>query len=215
MPIDINYWAERWKSGRIGFHEGRPNTFLERHVERLGTKRRILVPLCGKTEDMAFLAARGHEVVGIEAVEGAVHAFFEEHGLSATVVERGPRLRLFSAGNVTIVSGDLFACTTAEVGRVTSFYDRAALVALPRDTRRKYVAHLRGLLSERAPGLVVTFEYSAGQSEFQPPPFAVDDAEVRELYGSSTIALDEGVAEGPRFREAGIAAIERCFYVEA
>ena len=48
-PMDIDFWARRWKEGRIGFHEGRTNTFLARHVDLLGAApRRVLVPLCGK-----------------------------------------------------------------------------------------------------------------------------------------------------------------------
>ncbi|CAM9435400.1 unnamed protein product, partial [Scytosiphon promiscuus] len=32
---------------------------------------RVLVPLCGKTVDMPFMAQRGHEVVGVDGVEAA------------------------------------------------------------------------------------------------------------------------------------------------
>src|SRR4051812_35812292 len=115
--MEIDFWAQRWKEGRIGFHEGRPNAYLEKHVDRLGRARRFLVPLCGKAEDMAFLASRGHAVVGIEAVDDAVRAFFDEHGLVPRVEER-PQGRVYSAGSTTILAGDLFAWTEADVGPV-------------------------------------------------------------------------------------------------
>ena len=54
MTIDVDFWIARWAEGRIGFHEGRPNTFLTHHVARLGSHRRVLVPLCGKSEDLAI-----------------------------------------------------------------------------------------------------------------------------------------------------------------
>ena len=209
--MDIEHWAARWREGRIGFHEGRPNTFLERHVDRLGPARRVLVPLCGKTEDMAFLAARGHEVVGIEVIEDAVRAFFAEHDLTPEVRDRGD-VRAYTAGGVTILAGDLFACTAETAGRVDALYDRAALVALPPEARPRYVEHLRALLAAGSPGLLVTFEYP--QERMSPPPFSVSEGEVRSLYTGAVVELlEHGPAEGPRFRDAGVAANERCFAI--
>jgi thiopurine S-methyltransferase len=211
--MDIEYWATRWKEGRIGFHEGRTNTFLEKHAGRLGEKRRVLVPLCGKAEDMAFLAARGHEVVGVEAVEDAVRAFFAEHGLTPRVTDLRDGVRAYAAGGVRILAADLFACTKEDLGPVDALYDRAAIVALPPETRRRYVARLRELLPAGAPGLVVTFEYE--QSRLEGPPFAVLEDELRALWADSRVeAIDEAPADGPRFREAGVTLKERCYALE-
>ena len=69
--MDPSFWRDRWQAGQIGFHEGRPNSFLERFADRLPRGGRVLVPLCGKAEDLAYLAGRGHEVVGVELVEDA------------------------------------------------------------------------------------------------------------------------------------------------
>ncbi len=38
-----------------------------------GTGRRVLVPLCGKTPDLLWLAEQGNEIVGVELSEIAVH----------------------------------------------------------------------------------------------------------------------------------------------
>mgnify|MGYP001135519506 CR=1 FL=1 len=211
--MDIEYWAARWKEGRIGFHEGRTNAFLAKHVGRLGEKRRVLVPLCGKAEDMAFLAARGHEVVGVEAVEDAVEAFFAEHALEPQVDDLREGVRAYAAGGVRILAANFFACTRNDLGPVDALYDRAAIVALPPETRRRYVAHLRELLPAGAPGLVVTFEYA--QSQLEGPPFAVLEDELRALWADSRVAaIDEAPTDGPRFREAGVALKERCYAIE-
>lgn len=210
--MNIDDWAARWKSGRIGFHEGRANRFLAKHVERLGEARRVLVPLCGKTEDMAFLAARGHEVVGIEAIEDAARAFFAEHGQTPAVQDLRSGVRSYSAGRVTILAGDVFRCTKADVGVVNALYDRAALVALPPDVRPRYVAHLRAMLDPGAAAIVITFEYRL--SGLEPPPYPAGEAEVRQLYADARVELiEEAPAEGPRFREAGVEASELCFAV--
>jgi thiopurine S-methyltransferase len=211
--MEIDFWAARWKEGRIGFHEGRTNTFLARYVDYLGPiPRRVLVPLCGKTEDMAFLAAHGHHVMGIEAVEDAVKAFFREHDLVPEVRERG-HIRAYSSARVTLLAGDLFDCTKELVGEVDALYDRAALVALGADVRPRYVAHLRELLSPRSKGLVITFDYE--QSKLEPPPYAVSEDEVRRLYaGARVTAIDEGPLDSQRFRDAGVDATEHCFAIE-
>ena len=43
-------WIERWKEGRIGWHEPEGNASLQRHWR--GTGLRVIVPLCGKTPDL-------------------------------------------------------------------------------------------------------------------------------------------------------------------
>src|SRR5688500_4616102 len=146
--MEIEFWAQRWKEGRIGFHEGRANQFLVHHVKDLEPAatpaappagKRVLVPLCGKTEDLAFLAAQGFEVVGIEVVEDAVKAFFAEHELTPSVTDR-PHGRVYAARGLTLHAGDFFACTSEALGGAfDAFYDRAAIVALPEDMRVKYV----------------------------------------------------------------------------
>lgn len=200
--MDIAYWMTRWKEGRIGFHEGRTNAFLARHADHLGpAPRRVLVPLCGKAEDMAFLASRGHSVVGIELVEEAVQAFFREHGLEPVVRDRSERVRSYTSGAVTLLAGDLFACGRDEVGPVDALYDRAALIALAPDVRARYVPHVRGLLSPSATGLVVTFDYD--QTKVSGPPYAVGEEELRRLYaGAAVTRLDEERFDSPKFGEA-------------
>ncbi len=210
--MNVAFWAARWSEGKIGFHEGRVNHYLEAHAARFGERRRILVPLCGKSEDLAFLASRGHTVVGIEAVETAVTAFFEEHGLVPEVTER-ERVKSFSANGITLLCGDVFDCSAADVGPVDAFYDRAALVALPPDVRPRYVTHLRDLLGVWSKGLLVTFEYP--QDKAEPPPWSVTEAEVRSLYAGASVALLEGgAARGGRLSTLGIGAEEKCFALE-
>ena len=83
--MDPAFWNSRWAKGKIGFHEGAPNSYLVKHHDKLATCPRLLVPLCGKAVDLAYLAALGHEVVGVELVEDAVKAFFAEHAQTQTL----------------------------------------------------------------------------------------------------------------------------------
>ncbi len=204
--MDPGFWSARWQEGRIGFHEGAPNTYLSTFIDRLASARRILVPLCGKSEDLAYLAGRGHEVVGIELVEDAVRQFFAEHGTTPVIEPRGP-FTAYTSGPITVFTGDFFASTPEIVGAIDAVYDRAALVALPPPLRDRYVPHLRQIAADARRELLVTIEYPDGV--FEGPPFSVPRDEVERRFAGAVI---EELASGPdpRGRLDG-RMIERCY----
>lgn len=227
-------WIARWRDGRIGFHQGRPNDLLVHHAARLAGRRRVLVPLCGKAEDLAFLAVRGHDVVGVELSEQAVQAFFAEHDLAPSIARRGPfaayevgpgvvraadpgaavaaQAAAGPSGSVTLLAGDFFALTPELLGPVDALYDRAALIALPPDLRPRYVARLHALVPAGAPALVITVEYD--QARVAGPPFAVLEAELRALYaGAAVELLEERPATVAKCAQSGVPVSERCFAV--
>jgi thiopurine S-methyltransferase len=184
-----------------------------RFIDQLGPAQTVLVPLCGKAADLAFLADHGHTVVGIELVETAAVAFFSERDLTPTITDDGS-LRRYHHDAITIIVGDFFACTRDHVGPVTALYDRAAVIALPEPMRRAYVAHVRRLLPLGAAGLIVTVEYP--QAVMDGPPFSVSEAELRSLYSGSTIELlADGPVVSPRLTAAGATGKERCFALSA
>ncbi|HVK85943.1 MAG TPA: thiopurine S-methyltransferase [Kofleriaceae bacterium] len=202
--MEAEFWRGRWREGSIGFHEGAPNAYLTTYLGELpGT--RVLVPLCGKTEDLAYLASHGREVIGIELVEDAVRTFFAEHAVEPEITRRGV-LTQYTAGAVTIFAGDVFAVTRDDVGTIDAIYDRAALVALPPEMRERYVAHLGALAAAATPVLLVTLAYP--QDRMQGPPFSVPDAEVRAHY-DAVVQLEERPAVGGRASDVG--AMERCY----
>jgi thiopurine S-methyltransferase len=168
-----------------------------------------LVPLCGKSEDLAFLAGRGHEVVGVELVEDAVRQFFAEHQITPSVDAREGLVR-YGAGAITIYAGDFFATTPALVGSIDGIYDRAALIALPPDLRARYVPHVRSLAPAAKRELLITLEYPAGS--FDGPPFSVDEAEVRSRFaGAAVVLVDEGPDPDDR---GGGTWTERCYTIQ-
>jgi thiopurine S-methyltransferase len=202
--MEHEFWRSRWREGAIGFHEGVPNAYLATHLDAL-PRGRVLVPLCGKTEDLAYLAAHGREVIGVELVEAAAQSFFAEHGATPTVTPRGA-LTAYTAGTITILVGDLFTVTAADVGQIDGIYDRAALIALPPDVRPRYVAHLGALTGAATPVLLIGLAYA--QRTMQGPPFSVPDDEVHARYDAVTL-LAESAAVGGRAADAG--AIVRCY----
>lgn len=204
--MNPDFWMARWREGRIGFHEGRTNATLARQVEFLGPERRVLVPLCGKAEDLSFLASRGHQVVGVELVRDAVVAFFAEHGLTPRVTQT-PRFERFEAEGLLLLVGDFFALRSEDVGAIDALYDRAAMIALPSELRGKYVAKLRALLPSGAPGILVTVDYP--QDQMSGPPFSVTEEEVRRHYDGVQVERVESQEWSSRGGE--VSGHERCY----
>jgi len=197
--MDHEFWLGRWREGRTPFHEGVANRFLVAHHDRIAACRRVLVPLCGKAEDLAYLAARGHDVVGIELAADAIDQFFAEHAITPAVSDRAG-LRVYEAGAITLLAGDFFATTRESVGSIDGVYDRGAIVALPPDTHPRYATHLRALAPAMKRQLLIALEYPPGA--YDGPPFTVTVDELRALYPDAAIELvDQG--RDPRNRADG------------
>ena len=85
------FWHKKWASNQIGFHLPEVNPYLQRHWPELRSRQtaRVLVPLCGKSLDLAWLAGRGHQVLGVELSEKAIEDFFSEHQIEPQISEQG------------------------------------------------------------------------------------------------------------------------------
>jgi thiopurine S-methyltransferase len=179
--VDPQFWHDRWQDNRIAFHKDRTNHYLEQYFHRLnlGAGDHVLVPLCGKSVDMIWLRDRGCTVSGVELSDIAVRDFFNEQGITAHRREDGA-FQILEGGGIELLAGDFFALEARHVKKVSAVYDRAALVALPADMRRRYVDHLLSLLAPEIPILLLTFEYPPAQIDG--PPFSVDEAQVRALF---------------------------------
>ena len=203
--MEHSFWHDRWETGRIGFHESEPNPLLVAHYPALAVPEggRVFVPLCGKTLDIDWLLYHGHRVVGAELSELAIRDLFSRLGVEPVVTDLGDLIR-YSAPDIDIFVGDIFALTPALLGPVDAVFDRAALVALPEDMRVKYASHIADLTGA-APKLLICFDYD--QSRIDGPPFAVGREELTRLYGERytiTMLAQEDVAGGMK----GVAATE-------
>lgn len=181
--MDAGFWLERWEKNQIAFHLPEPNPLLVRHFAALALppKSRVLIPLCGKTVDIAWLLAQGCRVAGIELAEKAVTELFSELAVVPRTKAEGQMLRHF-AEDIDILAGDVFQSTAEQIGPIDAVYDRAALVAMPAESRARYAAHV-GALSGGAPQLMITYEYD--QQRMAGPPFSISVASVEEYYGAS------------------------------
>ncbi len=179
--MEPEFWLKKWQADEIGFHQTEIHPLLIAHWSKLGILpgQRVLVPLCGKSHDLRWLADRGYEVIGFELSELAVQAFFREQSLAPSVTEIPPFTR-FSTPNVTIFCGDFWQASPALCAPCDAVYDRAALIALAPPQRPHYLDVVRRLCLPQSRGLLITVEYPA--EVVSPPPFSIPRAEVNALY---------------------------------
>lgn len=201
-------WLNRWDSGRIGWHEEGGNSGL--HAHWCKDSGSVLVPLCGKTPDLVWLARRGHDVVGVELAEKAIRDFFTEQSLGFSETS-GAGLKSFVCEQlpITIHCSDYFEF---EAAPFDALYDRGAIVALDPAVRPRYVAHTRKLLRPGAAVLIITLEYD--QDVVQGPPFALHAAELETYWDNleRVEVRDDLETCPPKFREAGLTEISEVIW---
>jgi len=226
--MDAKFWHERWKDNNVGFHLNEVNPHL---IEQLETVKSALskqastqcfIPLCGKSNDINFLAKQFDQVIGVELSELAVEQFFNENNLEFEVKEVKVKevnivkqMQLYQAGNIKIYQGDFFALTELDLGHVDFIYDRAALVALPQSLRVKYVESMKRFM-QNSTTLLFLIAMSYHQNEMDGPPFSVPEDEIKELFGSqyNIVKLTEKdlLATAPKFKERGLTKMIESLY---
>ena len=213
--MHAEFWQARWARSEIGFHSPQVNPYLLRHWPDLAVAAgaKVLVPLCGKSVDMAWLASLGYQVVGVELARQAVEDFFSEQQLQPQISEEGAFV-VYRAGAVEIYCGDFFALTAQQLQGCQALYDRAALIALPPEMRERYAAHLAQVLPVGCQGLLVTLDYP--QEQMAGPPFAVPDSEVQQLLGAAwqleCIEAADVLGENWKFLQRGLQRLDERVY---
>jgi len=184
---DHQAWLHMWRKGKTGeFHQAKVNPMLRRFWHSLvpDPQGRVFVPLCGKSFDLLWLAAQGHEVVGVELSPVAINAFFDGCDLKPVKRKRG-KITSHECGRIKLWCGDFFRLQPDDLGPIDVVYDRAALTALPEVLRAPYVAQLRHLVK---PGCSVFLVTVAEFDPDTPRPDSGDlravDEEVRTLYAA-------------------------------
>lgn len=186
-----SFWIDNWREGKTGFHQSTVNPALKNFWPKQPPGSSVLVPLCGKSLDMLWLEQQGLEVTGVEIAEQAVLEFCHENGQAFSVNHRPEYISYRLRDRyIRLIVADFIEFAEHYSGeRFDSLYDRAALVALPRELRKPYVQACEKLLSDAATGLVVTLEYE--QELMQGPPFSVPAEEAQRRWNSRLACVEE------------------------
>jgi len=213
--MEPKFWQERWARNQLGFHLPEVNPYLERHWPSLALAEgaKVLVPLCGKSLDLMWLATQGHRVLGVELSEQAVEAFFSEQSLTPRITQRGV-FTVYQADLIEVWCGDFFALDAEVLADCTAVYDRAALIALPPLMRSQYTEQLNNMLRPGCQGLLITLDYD--QTQKAGPPFAVTDEEVKVLLGAhwslQVIEKQDILGESWKFVQDGVTGLDERGY---
>lgn len=178
--MNAEFWHQRWQSARIGFHRQQVNTHLKDYWATLNVPENshVLVPLCGKSNDMQWLAEQGYSVSGFELSPVAIADFYAQIHQKPKQQAVGP-YQYWQGEQVSIYQGDFFQASELNL-HFDSAYDRAALIALPAHMQADYVTLLAQMLNPGGVVLLITVHYAPEQQ--QSPPFSVSEPRVRTLF---------------------------------
>ncbi len=215
--MDSDFWHSKWEKNEIGFHLNDVHPLLQKYFDKTFSDSSIVfVPLCGKTLDMRYLFSQHKSVIGCELSEIAANEFFSQEQISNELrIVKEDNHHIYEVDGVTssikILVGDYFDLAEKSFKQCGSIYDRAALIALPKELRLSYVKHLRELLPQ-AKMLLITLDYD--QNQMSGPPFSVEQSEVEKLFSFANIELlkrADIIEDEPHFKSRGV----DCFYQTA
>jgi thiopurine S-methyltransferase len=213
--VDHQHWLDRWKEDRIGFHEAQINRHLQTWFPKMAPAAGsgVFLPLCGKALDIQWCAQQGYEVLGIELSQIAIEAFFTENAIAFERSESECFVH-YRAPNITLLQGDFFDLSIADLQHCQLVYDRAALIAMEGDNRLRYYDHMQSIVPERCDMLLISLEYD--QAEMQGPPFSVPTDEIMNHY-QKTFSIEQLesssiIDERPRWRNVGLTALQESVF---
>ena len=191
----FEYWTDRWKEDKIGWHRDEVNEYLIKYIEELTGGRsniRVFVPLSGKSVDMLWLADQGYTVVGVELAKQAIESFFSENILTFTVesvkmaaTSEPAEVYKCNEKQITIFCCDLFILSEEDVGgKFDAIWDRgsiSAIVPSAGDRGKRYTKLMHSLLACNGNYMVESHYYEIDRGNN--PPASISDELRNELFG--------------------------------
>ena len=214
--MEKTFWLNKWKQNQIGFHLSKFHPLLQEFSAKMFSREcSVFVPLCGKTKDMEFLYSQGFNVLGNEFSSIAAEDFFTEVRLAGqhplNIIEQDPFIR-YQQDKIEILVGDFFELTKKQLKDIHCIYDRASLIALSKEKRKNYVAHITEIMP-KATMLLITLDYD--QQLMTGPPFSVDKTEVEQLFSFAKIEQLQRrdiIEQEPHFKNKGLNSFYQTAY---
>lgn len=179
----LDGWKKKWDSGMTRWHQPDVYWALKKHGDAYITESsRVLVPLCGKTVDLVYLAAKVKEVVGVEGVVKGVKEFMQENpDLCIKATEPRSNFDSFRGDKIWMFCGDFFHFGPSVAGEYDFIWDRAAMVAIDPSMREEYVKVLESVL--KPGGVLLLSGYIRPKNDLTTgPPFTLNKDQVKSLF---------------------------------
>ncbi|CAE8668159.1 unnamed protein product [Polarella glacialis] len=199
---------------------------LERHflelTADLSHSASVLVPLCGRSFDLAWLAQQGLQVAGVECSRRAIALFAAEQGFELHAGDSGGvegAMIAWYAGPCTLFEGDWFDATPELLGGCYDLaFDRDALMTVDPARRRQYADVLTRMLragTRKSRLLVLAAEFEEASVDAAVTalgPHSLSPAEIQDIFPDFSLEIlseEEAIDTGAfsRLRRAGLRSI--------
>jgi SAM-dependent methyltransferase len=162
---DAAFWQDLYDQRSDRWELGRPNPSLAAHLaRRTPSQGTVAVPGCGRGHDARLLAQRGHCVFGFDFVPEIIR--------DARELAQSERV------DVTFEDRDVFGLAAVYPGFFDGVWEYTCFCAIDPARRPEYVEVLAAIL--KPGGWLLACFFPMGE-RVGGPPFAVSEAEVREL----------------------------------
>ena len=159
---------------------------------------------------MSWIQSQGHGILGIECAESAVKDYFDQPADAYECARGSTSYKSYQSGPCQILVGDFFTLDPDFTKDCMGCYDRASLVAMPREMRIEYSQKMTELMPSTSRTLLLTFDYDT--PEEIGPPFSVSTEEIHQLYRESfeikELHRTETIPKNPKFQNAGIPLVK-------
>lgn len=197
--MKASFWYACWEKNSLGFHQTSVHPFLSQHLmplissntEQCQTAKRksVLVPLCGKSDDMVWLAEH-FDVVGAELSDIACRDFFRDKNIAVMPThindnETKAPFKQYRFENISLWQGDFFKLSASQLPDFDWIYDRAAIIALPKTMQQAYVKHLTSFITQDSQLFLISLEFP--QEELSGPPFALFEQDINHLFSGFNV----------------------------
>ena len=175
----LNVWEQRYREGDVHWDRGTASPSLMQYVSAYPLCGRILVPGCGRGNDVAALARAGLDVTGFDIAPTAVREARERY---TDVADR-------------FVAGDLFDLQPEFRGAFDVVIEHTCLSGMPPELRQSYRRAVETAL--KPGGLIVGVWFinpNLNPGEFGPPyPLSVEDLD--RLFADGFEIIDDYVPD--------------------
>lgn len=180
--INHLWWLSKWRNYEIPFHKHAvsPELIDYFHTLKLKPGAHVLVPLCGKSKDLHWLATQNLKVTGVELSPIACKEFFKELNVKPKMTQF-KNFVSYEYNNLTLLCGNIFKLNSKLLLDVDAVFDHRALIALPFDVRKQYIEHLISILGHKIKILLINF---SSHSKIKGPPYSIFNEEINALFSS-------------------------------
>lgn len=149
---NLTKWLNTWKTNPTRFDKPAVNASLITAIKTINNikNKTILLPLCGASKDLFWLAQQGAAVTGVEISPIAIKKFFTEHNLTYTEDYNKPNPTYESTDpdiNITLVEADFLQKQPAWIHTFDLIFDNTAFITIKKRKRTRYTKLLTTYLN--------------------------------------------------------------------